>query len=204
MKKYLLCGVVLFFLTSCENVQTGKMTDSRDGQTYKTVVIGNQTWMAENLNYKTKQKSWCNGNDESNCAKYGRLYTWKAAMNACPSGWHLPSKVEFETLSDKAGGYDVAGKKLKSKKGWSKARNGTDDFGFSALPAGAYYYSYGRGKSEFCFDRAQFWTATESESEYYRSSVAYACGFYDTGDYMVISDDGSGKKHGLSVRCLKN
>jgi len=71
--------------------------DERDGKRYKTIKIGNQEWMAENLNYSTGN-SWCYDNSSGNCNKYGRLYDWETAKNVCPSGWHLPSKSEFESL----------------------------------------------------------------------------------------------------------
>ena len=86
----------------------GTLTDERDGKTYKTVVIGKQTWMAENLNFETRF-SYCYENKDENCAKYGRLYTWDAAMEACPSGWGLPSLEEFQALVAAVGGYPVAG-----------------------------------------------------------------------------------------------
>lgn len=72
--------------------------DVRDGKSYKTVEIGSQVWMAENLNYETESGSWCYDDNINNCAKYGRLYNYETAKNVCPEGWHLPSKTEFETL----------------------------------------------------------------------------------------------------------
>ena len=72
-------------------------TDSRDGQTYKVTTIGSQIWMAKNLNYET-DGSFCYKNADSKCTQYGRLYKWDAAKKACPSGWHLPSKKDFETM----------------------------------------------------------------------------------------------------------
>lgn len=82
------------------------MTDERDDRRYKTVQIGSQTWMAENLNYKTKN-SKCYGGSLKNCQKYGRLYNWNDAVNACPSGWHLPTKNEYEKLIEFAGGTQI-------------------------------------------------------------------------------------------------
>jgi len=104
--------------------------------TCKQVVIGTQVWTAENLNIATTD-SWCYSNNEDGCAEYGRLYTWDAARTACPelgSGWRLPSHNDWEKLIS-AVGYP-AGPKLKSKVGWSNDGNGTDTYGFSALPGG--------------------------------------------------------------------
>ena len=114
---------------------TGMFMDLRDGKKYKTVKIGNQTWMAENLNYET-EGSFCYENKPANCKKYGRLYTWNAALKACPVGWHLPNKTEFEKLIEFVGGEEIAAEKLKDQSGWTYASAGTDDFGFSALSGG--------------------------------------------------------------------
>ena len=105
----------------------GVFTDSRDGKKYKTVKIGSQMWMAENLNYNASD-SKCYDNNPDNCAKYGSLYNWNTAKTACPKGWHLPSKAELEKLTSAV--------KLKAKSGWNSNGNGTDNFGFSALPGG--------------------------------------------------------------------
>ena len=116
------------------DIDYGTLTDERDGKTYKTVTIGKQTWMAENLNYKTRY-SFCYNNKAEYCDKYGRLYTWDFAMEACPAGWGLPSLEEFQVLVATIGGLSTAGKVLKSTEGWKDGGNGTDDYGFSALPA---------------------------------------------------------------------
>ena len=169
-------------------VTTGTMTDSRDGQTYKTVTIGTQTWMAENLNYET-ENSYCYKDDANNCSKYGRLYTWAAAMDSvgtwstngkgcgngktcsptypvrgvCPQGWHLPDSTEWNTLFTAVGGSLVAGTKLKSTSGWNSNGNGTDAFSFSALPAGG---SNDWGDFNFEGFNAYFWSSTEDNHNY--------------------------------------
>ncbi|MGM9985270.1 MAG: fibrobacter succinogenes major paralogous domain-containing protein, partial [Fibrobacter intestinalis] len=107
-------------LAACKQNKQNKqneLKDPRDGKTYRTVEIGKQVWMAENLNYEM-DGSYCYDNEATNCQKYGRLYTWAAAMQACPEGWHLPSEAEWETLITAVGGEDVAGLKLKSTSGW--------------------------------------------------------------------------------------
>ncbi|MCL2260359.1 MAG: tetratricopeptide repeat protein [Fibromonadales bacterium] len=125
--------------TEESQARTDAFTDSRDNKTYKTVKIGNQTWMAQNLDYNLKG-SRCYDNNDANCRKYGRMYNWKDALVACPEGWHLPSDNEWQTLLDFVGGADFAGVKLKSKEGWNdndgKNGNGNDEYGFLALPGG--------------------------------------------------------------------
>ena len=202
----------------------GSITDSRDGQTYKTVKIGSQIWMAENLNYKT-ENSWCgggNGTAEGDCSKYGRLYTWAAAMDSvgawskngkgcgygttcsptypvrgiCPEGWHLPTEAEFETLFTAVGGKSTAGKVLKSTTGWTTYSGITneDAFAFSALPAGY------RNLNGYCYnegDYAYFWCSTEGNTDYaYNVNLYYGNGGAYLGSYS--------KGYGFSVRCLKD
>ena len=101
--------------TECMIQAVGKpktFTDLRDGKTYKTVKIGTQTWMAENLAYKAINGCWAYNNDENNISKYGLLYNNETAIIACPSGWHLPSEKELEILINYLGGADVACSKL--------------------------------------------------------------------------------------------
>jgi uncharacterized protein (TIGR02145 family) len=160
---------------------------------FKTVKIGNQVWMAENLNVKTAN-SWCYDNDESNCKKYGRLYTWDAARSACPAGWHLPTRGEWKELALYAGGDRVAGKKLKAKSGWRKNGNGTDDFGFSALPGG----QWDSGDDfEYIDIDGEWWTATGLGSRYaYSRKMDY--------DNSKLDEDDDKKSNGLSVRCVSS
>jgi len=167
----------------------GTFTDSRDGKTYKKVKIGTQTWMAENLDRATAN-SMC----YENCVKYGRLYTWPDAKTACPSGWHLPRDAEWQTLVDYAGGDAVAGGKLKSTSGWSN--NGTNAFGFSALPGGA-------GDSDGGFDGVGsygfWWSATESSSSaelaWFRNMISYLESVLRFEYYKTSL---------MSVRCVQN
>jgi uncharacterized protein (TIGR02145 family) len=133
-------------------------TDSRDGKSYRTIAIGKQTWMAENLNYATSG-SQCYANESSNCEQYGRLYHWYTAMGVCPVGWHLPRESEWKTLTGYVGGDKKAGKKLKSASGWNKNGNGTDDYGFSALPGGYGHSTGGFFNAGKC---GYWWTATEN------------------------------------------
>jgi hypothetical protein len=110
---------------------SGVLTDSRDGKKYKTVVIGEKRWMANNLDYKPQSgNSWCYNYKDSNCDKYGRLYDWNMAMTVCMAGWHLPSSQEWKKLVVTAGGDKKAGKKLKARSGWGEKGNGTNDYGF--------------------------------------------------------------------------
>ena len=197
-------------------VSYGTMTDSRDGQTYKTVQIGNQTWMAENLNYADsiatpalKGSSWCNDNKEENCAVTGRLYTWYAAVvdadavldgdydmkvqGICPSGWRLPRKEDFETLITEVGGSSTAGTVLKSKSGWTGDGNGTDDVGFSGLPSGFTHDGY----FDWTGSITNFWSSTYF---LYPGSYGLKLESYFKSASIVLPD----RSHGEAVRCIKD
>jgi uncharacterized protein (TIGR02145 family) len=200
------------------------LKDSRDGQEYKTVKIGEQWWMAQNLNFDT-DNSWCYGDAPANCAKYGRLYTWVAAVGGaedecggehecdlgtgdvqgvCPKGWHLPSKAEWETLIVAVNGSiteytsgNSTRAKLKSQTGWKAHSSVTneDSFGFSALPAG-YRINDEHG---YYYEGilAHIWSSTERNSQ-----RAYYMELYYANDYANLYDDY--KSIGSSVRCLKD
>ena len=162
--------------------QKEQFCDPRDGKKYVYVEIGDQTWMAENLNYDVSG-SECYNNDESNCAIYGRLYNWTTAMNLpsscnsstcasqvgtkhrgiCPNGWHIPSDAEWTTLTNFVGGASTAGKYLKATNGWDYNSNGEDKYGFSALPGG-FGYSFGSFKG--VGDGGIWWCASEGTSDY--------------------------------------
>ena len=189
--------------------------DTRDMQLYRVVTIGEQTWMAENLNYKT-ENSWCGGGSDENegdCTKYGRLYTYAAAVGksedecgfgkancgfsgmvrgVCPEGWLLPDNTEWNKLFTAVG--DSAGKKLRSLTGWADNGNGTDAYGFSAFPAGG-RKSNGNFGGEGGY--ANFWSASR-----YSTDVAFGMGL----DYSIESArlEYYRKDNALSVRCVKD
>lgn len=165
-------------------------TDTRNGKTYRTVRIGRQTWMAENLNYRTGT-SWCYDNDEANCTKWGRLYAWDTAKVACPEGWHLPSDKEWKALDD------IPAEVLRSEE-WV----GTDETGFGMLPSGM---RVSDGASTLGGSYASFWSSTRSDA-----SNAWYRG-HEAGNPTLMRDEieTTGRNPteqplGLSVRCLKD
>ncbi|MDR2693280.1 MAG: fibrobacter succinogenes major paralogous domain-containing protein [Chitinispirillales bacterium] len=171
----------------------GEFTDIRDDQKYRTVKIGSQVWMAENLNFKI-DGSWCYDDDEVNGKIYGMLYTWDAAMAACPVGWHLPTRDEWKAMLEAVGGWEVAGKHLKSKTGWLadyEIKN-LDTYGFSALPGG----SRNTGGSFITAGLyGHWWTATKNgNDDAYGRSMYYR----DGRVYEGVEDVSAG----LSVRCV--
>ncbi|MDR2595321.1 MAG: hypothetical protein LBC87_11185 [Fibromonadaceae bacterium] len=197
---------------NCPNAVTGNGTIFCGGQTYKTVKINNQTWMAENLNYDVLG-SICYDYNIDKCNEYGKLYDWATAMNIdskynnqlwngsdenhrgiCPNGWHIPSNDDWDELIDFAGGYEIAGTKLKARDGWNSYSGvpfGTDDHGFSALPGGECSDGYFGGNG------GNWWSSSEISSlsasfwgMYNHSESVFGLGFYK--DFMY------------SVRCVKD
>ena len=187
MKKIILALSLSMLFIACEDNGKNKKDD------YKTVNIGNQVWMAENLNVKT-ENSYCYNDNELNCAKYGRLYEWDAAKKACPSGWHMPSKEEFKTLVATVGGPKVAGKSLKSESGWNNKGNGANAYFFSALSAGDRLTG---GSDSGEGDYADFWTSTEKNGD--DAYVMHLHYIADNASLVAVN-----KKNGFSIRCLKN
>ena len=203
-----------------------QLCDHRDSAIYDIVRIGNQIWMKENLNFDYKVDgasygSYCYNNSADSCAKYGRLYTWAAAMDSattycgfgksctathpvqgiCPSGWHLPDTTDWHDLIVAAGGQYSAGAKLKSTSGWENDGwgndgNGTDAFGFSALPSG--YRSRGGEDYYTAGGYACIW----SSFEYITGLVAYQMDLRSTNAYAYV--DRSNEDYGYAVRCVKD
>ena len=199
-------------------------------QYYRTLKIGDQVWMAENLNrFDTTiaGQCWCYGDKISsstrNCFVTGQLYTWAAAVGKseeecgyngkdcdlgdgkiqgiCPEGWHLPNNDEWETLFTNVGGKENAGKVLKSRTGWTGSGNGTDSVGFCVLPAGNR-----NDRGGFNDDVAYFWSATIYHNELsgaeYSNHYGYVVDVYNEVDSVEISP--VEKNNAFSVRCVKD
>ncbi|HOX52797.1 MAG TPA: fibrobacter succinogenes major paralogous domain-containing protein [Fibrobacteria bacterium] len=195
------------------SIAYGKLIDSRDGKVYRTVQIGGQTWMAENLNWAGA--GVCYGNIADNCSKFGRLYTWSQAVagmagqtivqGVCPTGWHVPSDADWKELERTIGlapdqveamewrnSADV-GNGLKATTGWD-VNVGTDLYGFRAIPGG--YYMFG---TEFRYlgIYGDFWSSTQNSN-----GQAYVRDFSGPsgGNYRGLHT----QTHGQSIRCLRN
>lgn len=215
--KHLFRLSILFFLliilVTCEKDEPepepsqGSLTDTRGGisKTYKTVKIGNQWWMAENLAYNVGDGCWAYDNDETNVATYGRLYNVEAAEKACPSGWHLPTDTEWMQLEivigmskSEAGDIDDRGTnegtKLKATSGWKNTGNGTDDYGFSALPGGARYTT---GNFHSIGDLGTWWSANETSNSGAWSRTLYSIDTKVYRNFYYVN-------LGFSVRCVRD
>ncbi len=189
--------VSLVFFSSCEkeNVttnETGTFTDSRDGKIYKTVKIGNQTWMAENLAFNAGTGTHGGGYVD----QWGFLYTWGTVKLAVPDGWHLATKVEWDELIMELGGVDAAADKMKDIASGDWTNQDIPDAnssGFSALPAGRYGYGTSGYDNR---NQIGFWWADEE----FTNDMAW--------NYWIgtspVSIDKEYKTKGLSVRCVKD
>ena len=200
------------------------IVDERDGQVYKTVKIGDQVWMAQNLNYADSistpsllGRTWCYEDKPENCEVAGRNYTWAAAIDSvklasdadsprycgyerlctytreqgiCPSGWHLPDSTEWNTLLATAG----EASRLMSKVGWYW-EEASDDFGFSAFPAGNIY----RGDPSTYADtrRASFFVLTEMEED---ARESHYMDLFGSSPRFAMSF----KDNAYSIRCVKD
>ena len=239
----LIMGVLLVFASSCEkddvnnpasdyptngkttavfnsSVTYGTMTD-QDGNTYKTVTLGTQTWMAENLRTTkyndgtdiylvTDYTAWgsltfggyCNYNNNTSVdtiATYGCLYNWYAVNTGklAPTGWHVPTDAEWTELTDYLGGTKVAGGKLKETgtTHWTSPNNGaTNEIGFTALPGGD---RSNNGSFLSIGYYGYWWSASEL-------SAKYALYRYMTYYHSNVFRHGYDKELGLSVRCVRD
>jgi len=191
MRTLILLSAIRFFIIPSIQAQTkGTFEDPRDGKVYKTIRIGSQLWFAENLAYVSENGCWAYNNDENHVVKYGRLYTYETALKACPAGWHLPSKDEFESLVRYAGNSGI------------HAYNElipTGTTGFKGVFGGFYSTSFQHiGKIGY------YWSSTEinSGSAYYFGITSF---IPEAGICIVDrARNSKNKKWGFSVRCIKD
>jgi len=178
------------------NKTQGTFTDIRDNKKYKVVKTGSQIWFAENLAFKPANGDyWVFNNNKDNIAKYGYLYLWETAKRACPEGWHLPSKDEWNTLINSLGGTAVAGGKLKATGGWNSPNIGaTNSGGFSALPGGN--RSVG-GSFYHLGDDALFWSGSTDD-------MLSAWKIRLNSNWDSVSFQQVNRRIGYSVRCIKD
>jgi len=187
--------VVKPYRAQWEITKSNKFTDPRDGKVYKTVKIGNQIWMAENLNYEIPDGGmYCYDNEI-----YGKIYDWYRAIEACPSGWHLPVMDEWYELMEAVGGEKKAGKHLKAKFGWKdyrdKSGNGLDTYGFAALPGSCYITSpYSKCLNDY---NGYWWCASKDAGSAYYWSLKY------DSDRFYYNSKGEGN-YLHSVRCVQD
>ena len=199
-------------------ISYGEMTDARNDRTYRTVKIGKQTWMAENLNLEMKG-AYCYDYDSRKCDEYGRFYDWPTAVGrvdcnykdtcgvapvvqgVCPDGWHLPSLEEWDALFEFVGGDFVAGAKLRSINGWSYSKvDGSDTYGFRALPGG-----HRRGSIAWELDVDAYTFTDMSGALFWVSSEISKTG----GWFVIVYEEKIARATGekdqwLTVRCIMN
>ena len=175
----------------------GIFTDSRDGKRYKTIKIGKQIWMAENLAFQRYFGCRYYNNDLSIGAEYGFLYDWNTSREACPPGWHIPTDAEWTALTDYLGGEGVAGGKMKEEgtTHWKSPNKGaTNESGFSALASGSFVFLVGFLNID---KNAIFWSSSMTDYQ-----EAWARELYS--DLEGVSRFCFSWNGCLSVRCIKN
>lgn len=190
MKKILFLFALSIIFSSLSGQE--KFTDIRDGNTYRTVTFDSITWMAENLRFKSPDGVYFD-NDSNNSQGYGVLYEWKAAVKACPDGWHLPTGADYHTLFNHFEHKESWGRIASDSDAFNIQLGGMQDFEgvFSEMDESGYY-----------------WTSTE-----YSNHNAEYFSYLIIEDKVVIdisrkadSEDirGTEKKSRYSVRCIKN
>jgi len=173
-----------------KTVKQETFVDKRDGKSYKLVIIGNQTWMTENLSYKTTSGSWSYDNDSLNDLKYGRLYNYQTACNTCPQGWHLPTDAEWKTLESYFG-INSSQIDLIGLRGTNESRDFISNLNW--IPGGYVSGNLFTEKEENMY----FWTSSNNNlmNAYYRK-----ISFQEIGIYR----NSMSKSSGLSIRCIKD
>lgn len=189
------------------DISYGELLDKRDNHVYRTIVISNHVWTAQNMDFNIGSDSaiasWCYNNDPQNCEKYGRLYTWDAAQKVCPEGWHLPTSEDWtelladyacdeELLDDGTWAYDCVGNMLKSTATWNEDIEKTNALGFSITGSGAIFDKTSIALGEVAF----FWSATDTLSLYALATLIQT-------DEEIVLLGATNKDYGLSVRCVK-
>jgi uncharacterized protein (TIGR02145 family) len=197
MKKVAALALLLFCMALSAQ-EVGEYTDARDGKVYKTVQIGSQVWMSENLNYVSNSPKVIFPNNPALTDVFGRLYCWEIAMEVCPDGWHLPSDEEWKALADHLGGESIAGSKMKKISNYWVSLNeeASDVSGFSALPGG-YQEDPDDAVYPFMGEMGFFWSTKEKSG-----SVAWFR--YVKYDGNLLKAGNGDKEFGMSVRCLKD
>lgn len=218
---FMLC---LFICFACKKDdakpnKTGTMTD-QEGNVYKTITIGTQTWMAENLRTTTFRNGvaiseitdvteWVNTSAAAYCTynyttspdtvdTYGRLYNWYAASdpnNIAPSGWHVPTDADWTTLTEYLGTAEEVGGILKAAgtEFWQSPNTGaTDAVGFTALPGG-----YCSGNFVDFGNRGLWWSSTSSTT----TEAFYRRLYYESTEFWRADFN---KNYGFSIRCVKD
>ena len=177
-----------------ESCDFGILRDSRDGQEYRTTVIGEQTWMAENLNYDSA--GVCYGNMPEYCDVFGRMYSVDAGAKVCPEGWHLPSLEEWDVLFATAGGENYANRALISSYGWKEQMNVADSYCFTVLPGGYFDEDeYKLLKSGVCY-----WTST-SDGTYANNPFR---NIYFDYERSYVYEGGASALDKMYIRCVKD